>query len=42
VICPLHGATFDILTGEVLGPSAYEAVARYAVRVTGTNIEVEL
>jgi len=42
VICPLHGATFDIRTGEVLGPPAYEAVARYAARVTGTDIEVEL
>jgi hypothetical protein len=39
---PLHGATFDIRTGEVLGPPADEAVARYAVRVTGTDIEVEL
>ena len=42
VICPLHGAKFDIRTGEVLGPPAYESVARYAVRVTGTDIEVEM
>ena len=42
VICPLHGAKFDIRTGEVLGPPAYEPVARYAVRVTGTDIEVEV
>ena len=40
VICPWHGAKFDIRTGEVLGPPAYEAVARYAVRVTGGDIEV--
>ena len=40
VICPLHGAKFDIRTGEVLGPPAYEAVTRYDVRVTGTDIEV--
>jgi 3-phenylpropionate/trans-cinnamate dioxygenase ferredoxin subunit len=40
VICPLHGARFDVRTGEVLGPPAYEAVARYDVRVTATDIEV--
>jgi 3-phenylpropionate/trans-cinnamate dioxygenase ferredoxin subunit len=42
VTCPLHGATFDIQTGEVLGPPAQRAVARYGVRVTGTDIEVEM
>jgi 3-phenylpropionate/trans-cinnamate dioxygenase ferredoxin subunit len=41
VICPWHGATFDVRTGEVLGPPAYEGVARFSVRVTGTDIEVE-
>ena len=42
VTCPLHGATFDIQTGEVLGPPAQRAAARYGVRVTGTDIEVEV
>ncbi len=42
VTCPWHGAKFDIRTGEVLGPPAYEDVARYNVRVTGTDIEVEV
>jgi 3-phenylpropionate/trans-cinnamate dioxygenase ferredoxin component len=42
VICPLHGAKFDIRTGEVLGPPAYDDVARYSVRVLGTEIEVEV
>ena len=42
VTCPWHGARFDIRTGEVLCPPAYEDVARYDVRVTGTDIEVEL
>jgi 3-phenylpropionate/trans-cinnamate dioxygenase ferredoxin subunit len=42
VICPLHGAKFDIRTGEVLGPPAYDDVARYSVRVSGTDIEVEV
>ena len=42
VTCPWHGATFDIQTGEVLGSPAQRAVARYGVRVTGTDIEVEV
>ena len=41
VMCPWHGATFDLRTGEVLGPPAYESVARYSVRVTGSDIEIE-
>ncbi len=42
VTCPWHGAKFDIRTGEALGPPAYEAVTRYNVRITGTDIEIEL
>lgn len=42
VTCPYHGATFDIRTGEVLGPPAQRTVACYGVRVTGTDIEVEV
>lgn len=41
VTCPLHGGTFDVRTGEVVGPPPQRAVACYAVRVTGTDIEVE-
>jgi nitrite reductase/ring-hydroxylating ferredoxin subunit len=42
VTCPWHGAMFDIKTGKVLGPPAQRAVTRYGVRVTGTDIEVEV
>jgi nitrite reductase/ring-hydroxylating ferredoxin subunit len=42
VTCPWHGARFDVRTGEVLCPPAYEDVHRYNVRVTGTDIEVEI
>jgi nitrite reductase/ring-hydroxylating ferredoxin subunit len=42
VICPHHGASFDIRTGEVLEPPAPCAVSCYAVRVTGADIEVEV
>ena len=36
--CPLHGARFDIRTGEVTGAPATEALATYEVRVEGENI----
>jgi len=42
VTCPYHGAKFDIRTGEVVGPPAQRAALRYGVRVTGTDIEVEV
>jgi len=42
VTCPLHGAKFDVRTGEVLGPLAYDDVGSYPVRVVGTDIEVDV
>jgi len=42
VTCPLHGAVFNIKTGAVLGPPAPRGVARYAVRVQGSDVEVEV
>ncbi len=42
VTCPLHGATFDLTTGNVLGPPAPEAVVSYRVQVDGNDIKVEL
>ena len=38
VTCLLHGARFDVATGEVLGPPAYEPVKTYPVRVDGDDI----
>ena len=40
VTCPLHGAEFDIRTGEALSPPAYEAVPTFPVRVRGGAVEV--
>jgi nitrite reductase/ring-hydroxylating ferredoxin subunit len=40
--CPLRGATFDVRTGDVVGPPAERAVAQYGVRLMGTDIEVEV
>ena len=42
VTCPWHGATFDVTTGNVLGPPAAKGVSRYAVRVSGNNVEIEI
>lgn len=42
VECPWHGSRFNIETGEVTGPPAFENVARYNVRVTGDDVEVEI
>ena len=42
VTCPWHGSSFDIRTGEVLCAPAYHDVARYNVRVIGTEIDVEV
>jgi 3-phenylpropionate/trans-cinnamate dioxygenase ferredoxin subunit len=42
VTCPWHGARFDVRTGQVLSAPAFEDVAHYNVRVTGTDIEVEI
>ncbi len=42
VTCPLHGAVFDVTTGEVLRPPAPRGVTRYNVRVEGEDIEVEI
>jgi len=42
VTCPWHGAIYDVITGEVLSPPAPKGVARYNVRVEGTDIEVEV
>lgn len=42
VTCPWHGARFNVKTGEVTGPPARRGVARYTVRVEGSNIEIEI
>ena len=42
VICPWHGARFNIKTGAVLGPPAPQGVKSFPVRVTGDDVEVEI
>ena len=38
VVCPLHGSTFDVRTGEVTSPPAMEGLKAYAVRLEGDDV----
>jgi nitrite reductase/ring-hydroxylating ferredoxin subunit len=40
LICPLHGASFDVRTGAVLGAPATAPLRTYPVRVSDERIEV--
>ncbi len=42
IACPVHGARFDLATGDALGPPAKDAIARYQARVTDGWIEADL
>src|ERR1700745_687246 len=42
MVCPLHGASFDIRDGRVLGPPAVVPLPVHQVRVVGDAIEVAL
>src|ERR1700686_2725167 len=42
LVCPLHGASFDIRDGRVLGPPAVVPLGTHAVRVVDGVIEVSL
>ena len=40
LICPLHGASFDVRDGRVLGAPAQQPLKTYKVRVQGDRIEI--
>ena len=40
LVCPCHGSEFDVTTGEPTTPPAFEALARYAIRVEGEDVLV--
>jgi 3-phenylpropionate/trans-cinnamate dioxygenase ferredoxin subunit len=42
VICPRHGAEFDIRSGGALTLPAYESVTTYPVRVVDGTVKVEI
>jgi nitrite reductase/ring-hydroxylating ferredoxin subunit len=40
VECPLHGAVFNVTTGEVIGPPAVENLRVFQVRIDGQDVLV--
>ena len=40
IVCPLHGASFDIRDGKVLGPPATQPQRIFQVRVVDGTVEV--
>jgi nitrite reductase/ring-hydroxylating ferredoxin subunit len=42
VTCGCHGAQFDVVTGEVLAPPAFEPLKVYPLRLVGDDIVVEV
>ncbi|MBX3012493.1 MAG: non-heme iron oxygenase ferredoxin subunit [Caldilineaceae bacterium] len=41
VMCPRHGARFDIRTGAALSFPAFEATKSYAVQIEGDDVLIE-
>jgi 3-phenylpropionate/trans-cinnamate dioxygenase ferredoxin subunit len=42
ITCPLHGASFDVRTGRVLGGPATLPLATFETRVTAGQVEIAL
>ena len=42
LVCPRHGAAFDLRTGAVLAPPAYGPLTTFAVREANDRIEVAI
>jgi len=42
IMCPRHGAFFDVTTGAALTPPAVMPVATFKVRLEGNDIYVEV
>ena len=40
VRCDLHGATFNVVTGDVITPPATEPLQRFEVRLDGSDISI--
>jgi len=41
ISCPLHGAVFDLKTGEVMAPPAFEGLETFKLKIEGTSISVK-
>jgi nitrite reductase/ring-hydroxylating ferredoxin subunit len=42
VVCPWHGARFDLTSGAHLSPPARQGVAVYKVQVVGNEVQVDV
>jgi nitrite reductase/ring-hydroxylating ferredoxin subunit len=42
VTCPWHGSKFDVRSGDVITAPARTGVSSYRVRVSGSDIEMEV
>ena len=42
LVCPLHGAQFDVRDGSHSGPPAWEGVGFYAITETDAGVEIDL
>jgi len=40
IMCPLHGARFEIATGKHIGPQHYGTIASFPIRVRDGRVEV--
>ena len=40
IVCPLHGAVFELSNGAAAGPPAFRALRTYPLRVVDGRIEV--
>ena len=41
ISCPLHGAVYDLMSGEVMAPPAFEDLQTFKLKIEGTSISVE-
>jgi len=42
IVCPLHGAAFDLATGAATSPPAFRPLATYKLRIVDHKIEVAI
>ena len=41
ISCPLHGAVFNLKTGEVMAPPAFEDIDSFILKIEATSISVK-
>ena len=40
ISCPLHGAVFNLKTGEAMSPPAFEDLEIFEIKINGTSINL--